>query len=133
MTSFIPFCAAIALVLMTALLQGEELPSSVQVLIPLVVIAINFIAAKTPLGEKYGKRNITAVASLPLAVLAVYLMGSSLPSFPTRTGELLAWFTGLQLWLAAVYGIWLAFWKSQQMLYDLINGQIGSPDALARR
>jgi len=116
-----------------ALLQDTELPPAVQVLLPLVTIVINFFVAKTSLGEKWGKRNVTAAASLPLALLAVYLMGSKLPQFPDWSGDLLLWLAGLQLWFAAVYGIWLSFWKAQQMLYDLLKGQVGLPDAMAAR
>ena len=118
---------------MMALLQGTELPPAVQVLLPLVTIVINFLVAKTSLGEKWGKRNVTAAASLPLALLAVYLMGSSLPQRPVWSGDLTAWLTDFQLWVAAVYGIWLSFWKAQQMLYDLLKGQVGLPDAIAAR
>lgn len=124
-----------ASLVLVALLQqaNPEIPAAIQALVPVLTIGINLIAAKTDFGKAFGKRNLTAVLSLPLAMLAVYLMGESLPVFPVWSGDILAFLAGLQLWALALWGIWLSFWKLQQGIYDLLAGQLDTPDGTAKR
>ena len=128
----ISFVAALALAVL--LQQAEpEIPSVVQALIPALTIAINFLVAKTELGKQFGKRNITAVVSVILAPVALYLLGESLPTWPVHDGDVPAWLAAVQLFMLALWGLVLSFWKLQQVLHDLLNGQAGMPDAIAER
>ena len=128
----ISFVAALALAVL--LQQAEpEIPSVVQALIPALTIAINFLVAKTELGKQFGKRNITAVVSVILAPVALYLLGESLPTWPVYEGDVPAWLAAVQLFMLALWGLVLSFWKLQQVLHDLLNGQAGMPDAIAER
>jgi len=97
---------------LSILLQEAEpqLPSAFLAFVPLIVVGINWIVAMTPLGASFGKRNITAA---------------------TSGGDVLLWFAGVQTFVLGMFGAWLQVWKLQQVLYDLLKRQAGTPDAIA--
>ena len=118
---------------LSILLQEAEpqLPSAFLAFVPLIVVGINWIVAMTPLGASFGKRNITAATSAVLAPIAMLMLGIHLPSWPTWGGDVLLWFAGVQTFVLGMFGAWLQVWKLQQVLYDLLKRQAGTPDAIA--
>jgi hypothetical protein len=83
---------------------------------PLVVLAITFLCARVPALAAYGKRNIGAVVAIVLAAIVIVL----------DPPELVA--GNAMDYAAAVAAVVTYWWKGAQVIYDLITGQLATPE-----
>lgn len=93
-----------------------EVPSWIVTFMPIIVLAVTWACRRVPQLAQYGPRNIGAAVSLVIAAIAV------IAEPPAVSGA------DLMTYVASVVAALLYWWKGAQVVYDMITGQLATPE-----
>lgn len=112
------------------LLQEVALPEWVLALATILGPIVAWLVLKVPALAAFGKRNVVAILAGIVAVPAALNGSLPTPGFPEWSGDIGLWLMGLDLFIVGVFGWWVGYMKTWQVIYDLFTRQIGPPDPL---
>lgn len=113
------------------LLQEIVIPAWVIGLVPVLVMVITYVLAKVPALAAFGKRNIVYVVAAVLGLPVTLAALPAAPGFPPFGGDLQTFVAALVAWGGWWWAAWLLYTKAAQAVYDLINGQLTTPEGAA--
>lgn len=94
-------------------------PSWVVGILPLVAIVITWVVLRVPVLADLGKRNVAAVVAFVITCIVVWT------DHPAVGGA------DVMAYAGSIVGLLLYVWKGAQIIYDLLTGQLNTPDGHA--
>lgn len=103
-------------------MENLEIPAAVFGVLPVLAVVITWLVRKVPALAAFGPRNLAALVAFGLSIgLVVAARPVYVPT--ANVVELLGW----------ILSIGTVVYKTAQVIFDLLTGQLASPDGHAER